>query len=116
MEFVQSDWYWLLWWMITGHYLADYPLQGDYMAQAKNRHTTLGKGIWPMLLFAHAFIHASFVAIVTRSITLALAELVVHAFIDYTKCEGKISYATDQVLHITFKVLWVIVLLRFHPL
>jgi hypothetical protein len=104
----------LVFWLIVAHALADFPLQGDYLAQAKNRHTELtkklaaaGSGtVWPWHLFYHAAIHGGAVAYVTGSIALGCAEMVAHTAIDLAKNEGKISYTTDQVLHIAFKLLW----------
>lgn len=96
----------LLFWMVVGHALADYPLQGDFLANGKNRNTPLGKLFWPHALFAHVMIHAGFVAAATGSVALGLAEAAVHAVTDWLKCEGKISLRLDQGIHIACKVLW----------
>ena len=73
---------------------------------AKNRNTDVGKGIWPYCLAAHAIIQGGVVALITGSIWLGLAEILLHAIIDFTKCEKKISFGTDQFLHIACKILW----------
>lgn len=96
----------LLFWMVVGHALADYPLQGDFLATAKNRNTPLGKVFWPHALSAHALIHAGFVAAVTGSVALGLAEAVAHFLTDALKCDGKISLNVDQGVHLACKVLW----------
>lgn|SRR5690625_5283055 len=92
--------------LIAAHALADYPLQGDFLAQAKNRHTDIGKHIWPHGLIAHSFIHGGFVFVVTGSAVLGVFEIVAHAVTDWLKCENKISYTVDQAIHIGCKVLW----------
>lgn len=96
----------LLFLLIAGHYICDYPLQGDFLAKGKNRHTDIGKDIWPHALFAHSMIHASFVLFLTGSVALAIAELVMHAATDFLKCEGKLTFTQDQAVHIICKVVW----------
>lgn len=89
------------------HSLADYPLQGDFLAQGKNRNTPLGKLFWPYALSSHALIHGGFVFAVTGSATLGILEAVIHAGTDWLKCENKISMLTDQLIHYGCKVVWV---------
>lgn len=96
--------------LVFVHALADYPLQGDFLAQAKNHTSPLSGVPWYQALAAHSAIHAGFVGLVTGSIALALAEFVIHAATDHAKCSGKISYNTDQAIHIGCKVLWVFLL------
>jgi hypothetical protein len=97
----------MLFWLVVGHFLADYPLQGDFLATAKDRNSALGKLFWRHALTAHAFIHAAFVALFTGSIALALCEAVIHAFTDHAKCQKRISLNADQAIHLLCKVLWV---------
>lgn len=92
--------------LIFAHALADYPLQGDFLAQAKNRNTAVGKVFWPHALFAHSVIHGGFVLVLTGSIGMAIAESVIHGITDWLKCDNKISLNQDQVIHITCKLLW----------
>jgi hypothetical protein len=99
----------LLFLLIFGHALADYPLQGEFLAIAKNRNTPLGKQFWMHALPAHAMIHGGFVLLITSSIWLALAEVLIHGATDFLKCEGKISLNTDQAIHIGCKIVWAIV-------
>ena len=96
----------MFFYLVVGHYLADFPLQGDFLANAKNRNTPIGKLYWPHALVAHAFIHAGFVIWITGSLFLAICELVIHAYTDYLKCENKISLNTDQVIHLSCKLTW----------
>ena len=103
--------------LLAGHALCDYPLQGEYLALGKNRHTSIGsqeKGtLWIHLLTAHSLIHAGMVTLITGSTVLGLAELVIHWITDWAKCEGKIGLHTDQAIHIGCKVLWLILLITF---
>jgi hypothetical protein len=92
--------------LVAGHYIADYPLQGDFLAKGKNRHTDIGKDIWPHCLFAHSMIHSVFVLFITGSLGLAVAELVMHAVTDFLKCEGTITLNQDQFIHILCKLIW----------
>jgi hypothetical protein len=96
----------LLFLLVAAHALADYPLQGDFLAQAKNRNTVLGKLFCPHALFAHSMIHGGFVLLLTGSVALAMAEVAIHAATDWLKCEQKISLNTDQAIHLTCKLVW----------
>lgn len=92
--------------LIVGHAIADYPLQGDFLARAKN-HTAPIEGVpWYQALLAHSAIHAGFVGIITGSIWLGFAEFIIHAATDRAKCSGRISYNTDQAIHVGCKVAW----------
>ena len=98
----------MLFLLVAGHALADYPLQGDFLAQAKNRNTPIGKMFWPHGLLAHSMIHGGFVAVLTGSVALGAAEAVIHAATDWLKCEGRISLNVDQFVHIACKLVWAI--------
>jgi hypothetical protein len=92
--------------LLAGHALADYPLQGDFLAKAKNRFAPLPGVPWYHGLFPHAMIHAGFVAVITGFWWLGAAEFLVHAGTDDAKCAGRISYNTDQVIHVACKLAW----------
>lgn len=94
--------------MLAWHALADYPLQGDFLAKAKNRTTPIPGVPWYQALGAHAAIHGAGVGVVTGSVWLGLAEFVLHALIDDTKCKGRIGFNTDQGLHFACKALWAV--------
>lgn len=98
----------LLFLLVAAHALADYPLQGPFLSEAKNRNTSVGKVFWPHALFAHAMIHGGFVLLLTGSIWLAVAEVVIHSITDWLKCESRISLNTDQFVHIACKVVWAV--------
>jgi len=99
--------------LIFGHVLADYPLQGDFLARAKNRFNPIEGVPWYQALGAHSIIHAGFVGIITGSLILAIFEFIAHFIIDELKCANVISYNTDQFLHFMCKALWVLLLIVF---
>ena len=116
--------------MIFGHALADYPLQGDFLARAKN-HTAPIPGVpWGHGLFWHAVIHGGTVGLVTGSLLLGALETTVHMLIDHAKCAGWFNryygavlwgerihaptpqdlaraFHVDQGLHVLCKLAWV---------
>lgn len=97
----------MLWLLLVGHYVADYPLQGNFLALAKNAADPFRGVPWWQAMFAHACIHSGAVLIVTGSLLLAGAELIAHFVIDHAKCCSRISFNVDQALHIACKVVWV---------
>ena len=92
--------------MVVGHAIADYPLQGDFLAKAKNRAMPIPGVPWYQALAAHSIMHGGMVWALTGSVWLGLAEVVAHSAIDDAKCNGKLSFNQDQGLHIACKVLW----------
>lgn len=102
--------------LVACHFLADFPLQGSYMAAAKNLNMPEGKGIWPIVLFGHAAIHGAFVVLCTGSIGFGLIELISHFIIDLAKCGKLISFKTDQACHLALKLFFAIgtTIVMFH--
>jgi hypothetical protein len=92
--------------MLVWHALADYPLQGDFLARAKNQALAIPDVPWWQALGAHSLIHAGGVAVLASSIWLGAAEFIAHACIDHAKCRGRIGFNTDQALHVLCKALW----------
>lgn len=97
--------------MLGWHALADYPLQGDFLAKAKNRMAPIPGVPWYQAMGAHAAIHALGVGLITHSVVLALCEFGLHFLIDDAKCTGKISFNDDQLLHFACKVAWALMFL-----
>ena len=95
--------------LVAGHALCDYPLQGDFLARAKNRAMPIPGVPWYQALGAHAVIHGAAVALITGIPLLGLAETVAHAAIDDAKCTGRIGFNTDQALHVGCKLFWVLI-------
>lgn len=96
--------------LLFAHALCDYPLQGDFLAMAKNRAKPIPGVPWWNALAAHACIHAGAVYLVTGSILFALIEFAAHALIDDAKCMGLINYNVDQLLHVACKGMYCILL------
>jgi hypothetical protein len=92
--------------LIVGHALADYPLQGDFLARAKNCTAPIPGFPWWQALTAHAIIHGGAVGIITGRIDLGIYEAVLHFWTDHLKCRGKIDLNTDQAIHIVCKIVW----------
>ncbi len=108
--------------LVVAHFLCDYPLQGNYLAMAKNRHVYEHDGKvysvskfsgadrkwkeWFWALSGHAIIHGGAVALITGIWWLGVLEALAHWFIDDFKCAGLLSYDNDQILHIVCKVVW----------
>lgn len=90
--------------LLAVHALCDFPLQGDFLAKAKDPVRSLPGVPWWCAMAAHCLIHAGGVLVVTGSSALASIELVAHGAIDVAKCRSKIDFATDQALHVLCKV------------
>jgi hypothetical protein len=96
----------ILWWLLLGHFVADYPLQPDFVAKFKARAASLAAVPWYYVMTGHAATHAVAVGVVTGSPLLSLLEFAAHWLIDAAKCEGKTGIHTDQALHVACKVAW----------
>jgi Protein of unknown function (DUF3307) len=108
----------LLFALLIGHALGDYPLQGDFLAIHKNRHVSRGgsstfpKSLWLHCLLSHSLIHAGLVWAITGRFVFALAEFVLHAILDCVKCEKWTSFNVDQLMHALCKAAYVVALLQ----
>lgn len=97
--------------LCIGHAMADFPLQGEYLATGKNRHLLMRlqdparpAQIWVVCMSAHCLIHAGFVWVITGSSLLAAIELGLHWGIDVAKCTGKTTFNQDQIMHVLCKL------------
>ncbi|MGL4400672.1 MAG: DUF3307 domain-containing protein [Luteolibacter sp.] len=95
---------------VVMHALADFPLQGDYIAKQKSRAQADSFSVWVIALSAHCVIHAGGVWLVSGSLALGIAELGAHALIDGYKGEGKFGMVADQILHLACKVVYTVLL------
>ena len=91
--------------LALGHFVADFPLQGDRMAVEKcpGRDITLN---WRWWITAHAATHGFMVSLLTGVPLLGLAEMGTHLLIDYGKTRLRYSLLLDQVMHLICKVVW----------
>lgn len=88
--------------LLAAHWVADYPLQGEFLSTAK------AKGpLRAYHLVAHAGIHGGAVALVTGNVWLGLIEWALHTLIDEAKVKGKTSFAADQAMHLACKAAYV---------
>jgi len=55
----------LLLWLISAHFLCDYPLQGDFLARGKNHKAPLQGVPWYQCLVAHSVIHGAAATLLT---------------------------------------------------
>ncbi len=107
----------LLFLFLVGHAVCDFVLQGEIMGTAKNRTKWLAAGHdpsfppWYYWLGAHAFTHGGAVFLISGLWQLGAIETVLHAAIDFSKCEGRLSFDMDQALHLVCKLVYVAVLL-----
>lgn len=96
--------------LIIGHCLADYPLQGDFLAKAKNFAEPITGVPWYQAMIAHSVIQGGMVWYMTGSLILGTSEFCAHFLIDSMKCARLIGYNTDQFLHVACKVIYVLIL------
>lgn len=90
--------------LLGAHWVCDYPLQGDFLATAKQKGPLRFYHLW-----AHAGIHGAAVALVTSNVWLGLAEWLAHTVIDELKVRGRSTFALDQALHIVCKAVWLLI-------
>jgi hypothetical protein len=106
--------------LVVAHALCDYPLQGDFLARAKNHRNPIPGVPWYQALAAHAIIHAGAVWLITGIPALGIAEFACHWSIDAWKSTRVSSdpdlnahaYNVDQLLHVLCKLLWVVLALQ----
>lgn len=96
--------------LLAAHWVCDYPLQGDFLAKAKQSGP-----LRAYHLVSHAGIHAGAVLLITGSISLALLEWALHTAIDEAKVRGVTTFAADQALHIACKAAYIGAILYIEP-
>ena len=95
--------------LAVGHFICDYPLQGDFLAAAKNHRKPIPGVPWYQALMAHSAIQAGMVWFVTGKLGFAIIEFVLHAGIDWAKNNNSISFNQDQACHLLCKVAYVVI-------
>jgi len=107
----------ILFLLVAAHALCDFALQPEAMGLGKSRRRNPGESRgpgfppWYAWLSAHATIHGGAVAVVTGTWVFGVVETVLHATIDHLKCEDRLSFDQDQLLHLACKgayawILW----------
>ena len=94
--------------LLLVHFLLDYPLQGDFLSRAKNRHNPIQHVPWYQAMFAHTAMHGIAVGLITGIWLFALLEMAIHWWTDDRKCSGELTYNQDQIIHILCKVIWAV--------
>ena len=94
----------VLYLLVLSHFVADYPLQSEFMAKHKSPLNSLAAAPWGYVLASHAAVHAIGVYLVTGSAVLSVIEFLLHSYIDYGKCLGFFGIHVDQALHLIVKV------------
>ena len=92
--------------LLAAHFVCDYPLQGDFLAKAKNETAAIPGVPWWQAMGAHVAIHGGAVGFITGVWWLGAAEAAAHFLIDRAKCRGLIGFNTDQAAHIACKAVW----------
>ena len=114
-----QPWWSLLFALFIGHAVADYPLQGEFLARGKNHRLPPDlvpeglreiKGLWFHCPSAHSVIHAGAVWLITGVLWLGLVEFVLHWVIDFMKSERWTNFHVDQFLHLLCKAGYVAVI------
>jgi len=103
----------MLFWLLVGHVVCDYPLQGDFLAKAKNHKQPIPNFPWYQALGAHCLMHAGAVLLITGLWQLAVLEFIAHWVIDMLKCDGVTSLNQDQALHVLCKIGWIALMHAF---
>lgn len=100
-------------WVLLAHYIADYPLQGDFLAQTKGKY-------WYSLL-AHSIIYGLTIALCYKLIGVftiwkAIVLIGSHMIIDYKKATAKnkdkalTTYLyIDQILHLIINIILLLI-------
>lgn len=107
----------MLFLLIAGHALGDFPLQPDAMATCKCRKAKLplqDEVPWYYWMTAHALVHGFITALIVAfwtenkelAVMVGLLETSIHWIIDALKCEGVFGIHVDQALHVLCKVAW----------
>ena len=103
--------------LLVGHAFADFAAQPTTMAKGKNRNTKpdyIPRGqeytpTWFYWLSAHSLIHGGFVYLIL-GLPFGVLETCLHFGIDFLKCENKLTPHQDQLLHLSCKLAYVLIL------
>lgn len=105
---IEMTWLHLALLLVFLHFVADFPLQGEYIAI--NKDPASANPNWAWIMSAHCTIHAGFVLLITGSAILFFLELFTHFAVDIAKCKSLIGFTTDQALHLISKLVWLLAL------
>jgi hypothetical protein len=108
----------IIFYLIVGHFLADFSLQTDIIAKFKNpnlnEEAVNSTGVpWYYWMLAHCSIHGMLVGLILGIWWIGLLEIIIHFAIDYSKCKKIINIHHDQFLHLIWKIIWFILALPY---
>ena len=96
------------------HYVCDFSLQTEFMAQGKGDFGVPLKGVhWYHCMVAHCAVHGLGVGLATHHWEIGIFEFVAHYYIDWSKVNKRIGINMDQATHIFCKVVWTYCFFRF---
>lgn len=95
---------------IAAHFVCDYTFQTEAIALGKNRAIDKARfGVnWWYWMSAHAFTHGLAFYFITGSVMVAVADTFAHFVIDDSKCTGLIGIHEDQIAHLVWRIIVVI--------
>lgn len=102
--------------LLFAHALTDFGLQPEAMCKGKNRNISSGYvpqgqkyvACWRYWLSAHALICGGGVYWATGSLTLGIAETILHWMIDFAKCENITNPNQDQAIHLICRLIYMV--------
>lgn len=97
-------------WLMVIHALTDFPLQGDFLARAKNHRAPVAGVPWRVALAMHCLIVAGGVALILPW-PYAVIEFFFHWITDWTKNEGQFGegekgFLVDQLWHVFARLVY----------
>lgn len=104
----------ILFWLVVVHYLCDFPLQSEFMANGKSDRSPSAYPRWHIMI-AHCAIHAGGVALVMSlmqvpfAVLFGVVEFAWHMWTDEVKNRGWIDAHIDQGSHLIAKAAYVTV-------
>ena len=117
------NWFELFLILIWCHWLGDFGLQSEVMAERKNWKKENKEGwnnnplnppfqsTWRYYLSAHGFIHGAVIYLFTGIVWIALVESFVHIIFDYLKTSEYTNIHWDQFLHLISKIIYILLFL-----
>lgn len=107
--------------LLFGHCIADTVFQPMSMSAGKRKDREIDMScvppgqkpinLWYMWMTHHAVVHGGVVAIITGRYEFGVLETILHWIIDFYKCKNKYGPNVDQILHLTCKLIYVIIIL-----
>lgn len=104
--------------LLAVHWFFDFPGQGQFLSDIKNKQVPVFP--WWFGLTAHCWIQAAATYGIVwlfdpaLALQIAIAEFLIHWAIDCVRVQQRISAMGDQLLHVTCKVLYALIIVMNH--